>query len=131
MSKTIKINDKSYEIDYNALAYVNHMNNFNKGILEDASEIQDFLTEQIVIEETIRQKNPTITDEEMSRELSKFMLKKVDKFIYAVLRITYTGINCVNSNFNDFEEWVREIKDINTNDKWIVEVTKLVVSKFC
>lgn len=129
--KKIEINGISYDIDYNALTYIEYRKKFNKGIFEDIATIQSFITMQVLIADKIKKENPDITETEITKELSKYMLKNIDEYIEAVTRITYIGIFATNEKVGTYEDWLKTIKKIKTNDKWIVEVTEFAVDCFC
>ncbi len=129
--KKIEINGISYDIDYNALTYIEYRKKFNKGIFEDIATIQSFITIQVLIADKIKKENPDITETEITKELSKYMLKNIDEYIEAITRITYIGILTANEKIGTYEEWLKTIKKIKTNDKWIVEVTEFAVDCFC
>lgn len=131
MEKQIEINGINYIINYNALAYIEHTKLFNRGVFEDVDIVDNFVTKQTLQTANIKSKFPEISEETIVDQISRFMRNDIDAFIQAVTRLTYTGIRCVNRNFKSYEEWLMDIKEIRTNDKWIVEVTKLVVSSFC
>lgn len=131
MGKQIEINNIKYIIDYNALAYIEHTKMFNKGIFEDVDVVENFVSKQTLQTANIKAKFPEISEEAIVSQISKFMRKDIDNYIQAITRLTYTGIYCVNRNFKTYEEWLMDINEIKTNDQWIVEVTKLVVSSFC
>lgn len=129
--KKITICEKDYEIDCNALTYINYRKKFDKGIFEDIDIIENFVTKQIITEEQIKKTYPDIKDEEMIKALSRRMLADIDSYIEAVTRIAYICIFTADENVGSYEEWLKEIKRINTNDIWIVEVTEFAVSCFC
>lgn len=130
--KQITICDKSYSIDFNALTYINYRKIFNRGIFEDIQIIEDFTTKQVLFTNKIKEQNPNIEQPELIRELSRMMLRGgMDDYIEAVTRVAYIGIHTANKNYMSYEEWLKDIERINTNDKWIVEVTELAVNCFC
>lgn len=131
MEKTIEINGINYNIDYNALSYIEHTKLFDRGVFEDVDIVDNFVTKQTLQTANLKSKFPEISEEAIVEQISKFMRNDIDAFIQAITRLTYTGIRCVNRSFKSYEEWLMDIKEIKTNDKWIVEVTKLVVSSFC
>lgn len=130
MEKII-ICEKEYPIECNALTYINYRKIFNRGIFEDIKIIKDFITKQTVITMQLKEKYPSITDEELVKSMSDTMLLDIDLYIEAVTRIAYICINTANKNCGSYENWLKEIKKINTNDLWIVEVTEFAVDKFC
>lgn len=129
--KKIVICDKEFNIDCNALTYIQYRKIFNRGIFEDIQIIENFVSLQVVLTDKLKKENPGISDSEITRQLSRIMLNNIDEYIEAVTRITYACIYTANKEIGSYEEWLTEIERINTNDKWIVEVTEFAVSCFC
>ena len=129
--KKIDICGKEYEIDCNALTYIQYRKIFNRGIFQDIEIIENFVSLQVLIADKIKKENPEISDSEITKQLSRAMLTNIDEYIEAVTRITYICIYTANKRVGSYEEWLTKIKRINTTDKWIVEVTEFAVSCFC
>ena len=47
--KKVKICDREFDIDCNALTFINYRKKFNRGIFEDIEIIENFLTVQTVM----------------------------------------------------------------------------------
>lgn len=130
--KEIKICDSVFKVDFNSLSYVKYRKVFNRGIFQDLKLLEDFIAKQVVIEQRILSESPNVTEEELSKLLSRYMIDDIDNFVEAITRIAYIGILCGNDGFNlSYENWLKKVPRINTNDSWIVEVTELAVSSFC
>lgn len=129
--KQIEIDGETYDIDCNALTYINYRKKFNRGIFEDIDIIQRFVTMQVLQANQLKEENPEIDKEKMVEQLSNLMLKVLDEYIEAVTRIAYICCFTANEKIGDYEDWLKGIKRINTNDKWIVEVTEYAVDCFC
>jgi len=129
--KTITIDGKKYDIDCNALTYVQHKKKFNKGIFEDIKILNNFLQQQALIAKKIKDENPDIDEATIIASLSSLMLDNIDEFIEASTRLAYIMIYTANKNIAEYEDWLKTIKKISTNDEWIVEVTEFAVSCFC
>lgn len=129
--KQIAIDGKNYDIDCNALTYITYRKKFNRGIFEDIDIIQKFLTMQVLQANQLKEENPKISESEMVKQLSNLMLKVIDEYIEAVTRIAYICCYTANEKIGEYEDWLKEIKRIKTNDKWIVEVTEFAVDCFC
>lgn len=129
--KTITICDKIFDIDCNALTYIQYRKIFNKGIFEDIETIENFVSLQVILSDKIKKENPNISEVELTKQLSRAMLSSIDNYIEAVTRIAYICIYTANKNVGSYEKWLTEIKRINTTDKWIVEVTEFAVDCFC
>ena len=129
--KQIEIDGETYDIDCNALTYINYRKKFNRGIFEDIDIIQRFVTMQVLQANQLKEENPEIDKEKMVEQLSNLMLKVLDEYIEAVTRIAYICCYTANEKIGEYEDWLKGIKRINTNDKWIVEVTEYAVDCFC
>ena len=129
--KQIAIDGKNYDIDCNALTYITYRKKFNRGIFEDIDIIQKFLTMQVLQANQLKEENPKISESEMVKQLSNLMLKVIDEYVEAVTRIAYICCYTANEKTGEYEDWLKEIKRIKTNDKWIVEVTEFAVDCFC
>ena len=129
--KKVKICDREFDIDFNALTYIQYRKKFNRGIFEDFEIIQNFITMQTLMANQLKKENPKITEVEITTKLSRLMLKSIDNYIEAVTRIAYICCYTANPKIGEYEDWLKLIKRINTTDDWIVEVTEFAVDNFC
>lgn len=129
--KKINICGKEFDIDCNAFTYLQYKKLFNKGIFEDFKTISDFTTMQVLITADLKEKNPEITEAEIIKNISNLMLEYLDNYIEAVTRIGYICCYTANQNIGTYDEWLKGLTRVNTNDLWIVEVTEVAVNCFC
>lgn len=129
--KRIEINGISYDIDCNALTYIDYRKKFNRGIFQDIDILQKFTTTQVLLANKYKKENPTLTDAQIEILLSKDMLQNLDEYIEASTRLAYSLIYTADNKIGSYEDWLKNIKQIKTNDKWIVEVTEFAVDNFC
>lgn len=129
--KKVKICDREFDIDCNALTYIQYRKKLNRGIFEDFEIIQNFITMQTLMANQLKKENPKITEVEITTKLSRLMLKSIDNYIEAVTRIAYICCYTANPKIGEYEDWLKLIKRINTTDDWIVEVTEFAVDNFC
>ena len=129
--KQIEICGKKYDIDCNALTYVSYRKKFNRGIFDDIKILQLFLSKQVMITQKLQKENPDINEEVIIATLSKLMIEDMDLFVEAATRIAYIMIYTANKNIEEYDEWLKEIPTLRTNDNWIVEVTEFAVNCFC
>lgn len=130
--KKINICGKEYPIDCNAFTYIEYRKKFkDNGIFDDFKTIKDFTTMQVMLTAKLKEKNPNITTAAIIKEVSNEMLEYMDEYIGAVTRVGYICCYTANSNIGEYDNWIKSIKRINTNDMWIVEVTELAVDCFC
>ena len=129
--KQIEIDGSKYEIDCNALTYIEYKKKFKRGIFQDIDILQKFTTTQVLLADSYKKKNPNLTDAQLDILLAKDMMQNIDEYIEASTRLAYILIYTANNNIPEYEEWLKGIKKIKTNDKWIVEVTEFAVDCFC
>ena len=129
--KKINICGKEFDINCNAFTYLQYKKIFNKGIFEDFKTISDFTTMQVLITADLKEKNPEITEAEIIKSISNSMFKYLDDYIEAVTRIGYICCYTANQNIGTYDEWLKGLTRVNTNDLWIVEVTEVAVNCFC
>lgn len=130
--KKINICGKEYQIDCNAFTYIEYRKKFkDNGIFDDFKTIKDFTTMQVMLTAKLKEKNPNITTAAIIKEVSNEMLEYMDDYIAAVTRVVYICCYTASPNIGEYDDWMKTIKRINTNDMWIVEVTELAVDCFC
>lgn len=129
--KKITICNKEYNIACNAFTYISFRKKFNRGIFDDINILNGFLNKQVILANEIKKNNPKIKDSEIIASLSSCMLPDMDNFVEASTRIAYIMIYTANSDIEEYEDWLKSINKITTNDAWIVEVTEFAVSCFC
>lgn len=117
--KTIKICDKECNIDCNAYTFLQFKQVFGHGIFKDIQVLKDFFTKQA---ETI------IKNENKENDS---ILTYVDDFVEAITRIAYIFIYTVDTSFENYEDFMKDIPRLSIDDDWILEVTELAVEKFC
>lgn len=129
--KTIRICGVEYKIDCNALTYIKFRQKFNRGIFEDIKILHSFLTNQVLLTQQLKKENPNIDDKTIIASLSTLMLDDMDLFTEAATRIAYIMIYTANKEIDEYEEWLKNIPYLRTNDEWIAEVAEFAVSCFC
>lgn len=129
--KIIEICGKKYEIDCNALTHIKYRKLFNTDIFSDIKILKSFLTKQVLLAENLKKENPKIDDTTIIMSLSTLMLDDMGLFLEASTRMAYIMIYTVNKRIEEYEEWLKNIPSLKTNDEWIAEVTEFAVSCFC
>lgn len=129
--KKITICGIKYEIDCNALTYIKYREMFGRGIFDDIKILKTFLAKQVIIAEQLKQENPKLDDNSIIDSLSTLMLDDIDLFVEAATRIAYIMIYTANKKVEEYEEWLKNIPTLKTNDEWIAEVTEFAVNCFC
>lgn len=130
--KKINICGKEFDIDCNAFTYVEYRKKFKEnGIFKDFETINNFTTMQVLLTGQLKEKNPEITEAELIKQISRTMISYMDEYIEAITRVAYICCYTANKNIGNYEEWLKGLTRVNTNDQWIVEVTELAVDCFC
>lgn len=129
--KTITICGQKYPIECNSLVYIKYRQFFNTDIFNDIKILQSFLAKQVLLTENLKKENPDIEDKTIISSLSSFLLDDMGLFVEASTRMAYIMIYTANKKIQEYEEWLKGIPQIKTNDEWIVEVTEFAVDCFC
>ena len=130
MKKIIIIKDKHYTIECNALSYILYKKIFNKDILQDIQIIQNYVIEQALKTEEIKEQFHNISQDKLIKKVANHMKEYADDFALAIMRITYTLICTYNDVFVDFETFLRSVKEINIEDNWVADVIEIVIDSF-
>lgn len=129
--KTIVIDGNEYEIECNALTYIQYKKIFKKGIFADMDIIKDYLVSQTLKTKELKEKYPQMSEQEIDTQVGNYMNNYIDDFIEVITRIAYILIYSANEKIEEYEEWLRKIKNFKIDDDWVAEVTELAVDCFC
>lgn len=129
--KQIEIDRTKYDIEANALTYFDYERIFKRGVFQDLDILQKFVTTQVVLADKYKKENPDLTDAQLEILLSRDMRQNLDEYVLASTRLAYILIYEANNNIPEYKEWLKNIKNLRTNDSWIVEVTEFAVDHFC
>lgn len=129
--KTIVIDGNKYNIECNALTYIQYKKIFNKGIFADMDIIKDYLVKQTLKAKELKEKYPQMSEQEIDVQVGNYMNNYIDDFIEVVTRIAYILIYSANEKIEEYENWLRKIKNFKIDDDWVAEVTELAVDCFC
>ena len=129
--KTIVIDGNKYDIECNALTYIQYKKVFNKGIIADMDIIKDYLIRQTLKANELKEKYPQMSEQEIDTQVGNYMNNYIDDFIEVITRIAYILIYSANEKIEEYENWLRKIKSFKIDDDWVAEVTELAVDCFC
>lgn len=129
--KTIVIDGNEYDIECNALTYIQYKKVFNKGIFADMDIIKDYLIRQTLKANELKEKYPQMSEQEIDTQVGNYMNNYIDDFIEVTTRIAYILIYSANEKIEEYENWLRKIKSFKIDDDWVAEVTELAVDCFC
>ncbi len=129
--KTIVIDGNEYNIECNALTYIQYKKVFNKGIFADMDIIKDYLVRQTLKANELKEKYPQMSEQEIDTQVGNYMNNYIDDFIEVITRIAYILIYSANEKIEEYENWLRKIKSFKIDDDWVAEVTELAVDCFC
>lgn len=135
--KTIVIDGNEYNIECNALTYIQYKKVFNKGIFADMDIIKDYLVRQMLKANELKEKYPQMSEQELDTQVGNYMNNYIDDFIEVITRIAYILIYSAHDKteedeeIEEYEEWLRKIKNLKIDDDWVAEVTEFAVDCFC
>ncbi|GEM_PF-2450573 len=129
--KQIEIDGTKYDIEANALTYFDYERIFKRGVFQDLDILQKFVTTQVILADKYKKEKPNLTDAQLDILLSRDMRQNLDEYVLASTRLAYILIYEANNNIPEYKEWLKSIKNLRTNDSWIVEVTEFAVDHFC
>ena len=135
--KTIVIDGNEYDIECNALTYIQYKKVFNKGIFADMDIIKDYLVRQTLKANELKEKYPQMSEQEIDTQVGNYMNNYIDDFIEVITRIAYILIYSAHDKTEEYEEieeyekWLRKIKSFKIDDDWVAEVTEFAVDCFC
>ena len=129
--KTIVIDGNKYDIECNALTYIQYKKVFNKGIFADMDIIKDYFIRQTLKANELKEKYPQMSEQEIDTQVGNYMNNYIDDFIEVITRIAYILIYSANEKIEEYENWLRKIKSFKIDDDWVAEVTELAVDCFC
>ena len=127
--KQITIDGKVYDIDCNAFTQVQYKSFFKSGIIKDMQTIREYLIKQTVVSNQINELE--LDEAQKLSKVSDFMRDDIDEFVIKVTQIAWILIYTANNKIEDYETWLKSIKNFKIDDDWIVEVTEFAVSCFC
>ncbi len=126
--KKIIIAEKEYDMDCNALTYLQYRNYFNEGILEAVQKVQEYLIRQYTAEQSaIDQK---LNDTERAELIGNTMSPYVDDFIITITKLAWIFIHTADKSIPEYTEWLESIPAFNISEEWIIEVTEYAVACF-
>ncbi len=129
--KKITICEQEFDIECNALTSIKYRKLFNRGPREDIKILKLFLEKQTLMATQLKSENPKIDDKTIIESLSGLMIDDIDIFVEAATRIAYSLILTANPNMPEYEDWLKTIPKLKTNEEWIVEVAEFAADCFC
>ena len=72
-----------------------------------------------------------MSEQEIDAQVGNYMNNHIDDFIEVITRIAYILIYSANEKVEEYENWLRKIKNLKIDDDWVAEVTELAVDCFC
>lgn len=105
--KTIVIDGNKYDIECNALTYIQYKKVFNKGIFADMDIIKDYLIRQTLKANELKEKYPQMSEQEIDTQVGNYMNNYIDDFIEVITRIAYILVYSANEKIEEYENWLR------------------------
>jgi hypothetical protein len=126
--KKITIAGTEYDVDCNALTYLDYKNQFGEGILDAVQLVQEYLVAQYTAEQSAR--NMNIPEDQRAEFIGETMRDRVDDFILTITKLAWIFIHTANKNIKDYREWMESIPAFKISEDWIIEVTEYAVDCF-
>lgn len=126
--RKITICDKEYKIESNGYTRFLYKQVFNRKILADIGIISEFYED--IEKYSNKLKKDGISEQELNAKVGNYMLTNIDDVLDIIFMLAYIFILTANSDFKSYEDWLKELKNINVNDAWIGEVTEIAVDSF-
>lgn len=127
--KVIEIEGKEYELESSAFSYIKYQSFFKSSMTKDLQFMQVYLAKQHVYTE--RLKKSKLSEEEIAEEISKLLIDETDEFIKIITQLAWIMMYTANQKIEDYDTFLKSLKNFNISDKWISEVTELAVDCFC
>lgn len=128
--KEINIEGNLYNIACNAWTMIEYRRIFNKSILDDINLTRKVLATQVIATQMYKQDNPSATEVELETIAASATEAELEKFIEALLMLTWIFIYTANQDVKEYQEWLKDVKKINISSNWVSEVTELAVASF-
>lgn len=127
--KIIEIEGKKYELESSAFSYIKYQSIFKSSMTKDLQFMQVYLAKQHVYAESL--KKSKLSEEELAEEISKLLIDETDEFIKIITQLAWIMMYTANQKIEDYDTFLKSLKNFNISDKWISEVTELAVDCFC
>ena len=137
--KRVLVNAKKANINKSEKSEVKtYIKNFNllldNGNLEEAEKDSYLTTDEM--EKNIETKNEIEVPEEPEENddyINEFEdeIDETDEFIKIITQLAWIMMYTANQKIEDYDTFLKSLKNFNISDKWISEVTELAVDCFC
>lgn len=127
--KKIKIEGKEYELESSAFSYIKYQSVFKSSMTKDLQFMQVYLAKQHVYAESLKESN--LSEEDIADEISIMLIDDTDTFIRIITQFAWIMMYTANQNIEDYDSFLKSLKNFKISDKWISEVTELAVDCFC
>lgn len=127
--KTIKIEGKDYNLESSAFSYIKYQSIFKSSMTKDLQFMQVYLAKQHLYAEKLKESK--LSDEEIADEISKMLIDETDQFIRIITQFAWIMMYTADDKIEDYDTFLKSLKNFKISDKWISEVTELAVDCFC
>ena len=93
--------------------------------------IKEYIVMQTIKARELKEKYPQMSDNDIDIEVGSYMNNYIDGFIEVITRLAYVLIYSADEKIEEYEKWLKNIKNLKIDDDWVVEVTELAVNCFC
>lgn len=126
--KTIKINEKEYEVSSTAYTRFIYKKTFGVGIMADLKKLTEITQKQDDFRKELQKKK--MSDEEIEQQVGIAFMDDIDDLIDVIMKITYILILTADSKMCSYEDWLKSIEKIDLSEPWVSEVTEIAVDSF-
>lgn len=124
----IKIADKEYEMECNALTYLKYKTYFDEGIMQAVGKVQEYLIRQLAADQAAT--DTKMNEEERLIYIGETMKEYVDDFIITITKLAWIFIKTANKDVPDYETWMESLPPFQISEDWIVKVAEYSVACF-
>lgn len=128
--KKINIEGIEYQVDCSAWTMFEYRKIFNRSIFDDINLLKKVLATQILAAHMYKEEVPGATEAEINAISAKSTEQELEAFAEALLKITWIFMYTANTNIEEYEKWLKNVKKVNIASDWVSEVTELAVTSF-
>lgn len=116
MLKTVKIGSKEYNMKSSAWTPIKYKMDYGTDLLKDISKLNKL--------------NKEISKLKTKDEKEEAWMSEFSGFLEMAYKIAYVMITEYDKTFKSYEEWLKEIDNVFSNENWILEVMECAMSTF-
>lgn len=122
--KNIVINEIEYAIECNAYTRILYNSYFKSKIFKDLAEVNKYNVELGKIDEL------KISQKEKDSRKEQYSFEMLDDILDIICKLTYIVIRTANPNFKEYNEWLKDLPNLDMQGEWITTVIELITDCF-